>query len=234
MSAHCDAELFALLAGELGREETLAVVAHLRECGACTSELVSVAVAYGSLRAARRVEDYLDVRGDVAIAEAVPLVGRDQQPPLQFRTRHRQRVLSLVAAAVVVVAAATGVSLALSLSRHPSPPVSAVAALHHMDAPVAATGEATVRTVGLTRQMEVVTKGLPTAPVNHYYEVWLLQPTTNKMLPVGVLSPAGESTYALASSIMAQYSAVDISLQTNDGTTAHSLVSVLRGSVHTV
>ena len=233
MSTHCDEELFALLAGELGREETLGVVGHLRECGQCTSELVSVAVAYGSLRAARRAEDSLYPRDDDVSTDAVgPLVWPGEQPPLRSRMSRPQRVLSLVAAAVVVLAAATGVGLVLS--RRATPPVSAVAALHRMEAPVVATGEATVRAVGLTRQMEVVTQGLPPAPTNHYYEVWLLQPTTNKMLPVGVLSPAGESTYAVASSIMAQYSAVDISLQANDGTTAHWSVSVLRGTVHAV
>jgi len=233
MSAHCDEELFALLAGELGRDETLGVVAHLRECGDCTSELISVAVAFGSLRAARRAEDSLRPRGgDADQVEAGPRAWPVEQPPLEFSPGRRQRVLSLVAASVIVVAAAVGAGFVMS--RHTAPSVSAVATLHRMDAPVVATGEATVRTLGLTRQMDVVTKGLPPAPVNHYYEVWLLQPTTNKMLPVGVLSPTGESTYAVASSIMAQYSAVDISLQANDGTTAHSPVSVLRGSVRAV
>ena len=233
MSAHCDEELFALLAGELGREETLDVVTHLRECGECTSELVSVAVAFGSLQAVRRAEDSLLPRdSETIVDESGPLMWSGEQPPLELRTGRTQRVLTLVAASVIVVAAALGAGFVLS--RHVSPSVSAVASLHHMDAPVVATGEATVRTIGLTRQMDVVTKGLPPAPVNHYYEVWLLQPTTNKMLPVGVLSPAGESTYAVASSIMSQYSSVDISLQANDGTTAHSSVSVLRGSVRAV
>ena len=233
MSIHCDEELFALLSGELGRDETVRVVSHLRECGDCTSELISVAVAYGSLRAMRRAEDALVPRGDtetvLSTAHAGPSV---EQPPLQFRPGRRHRALSLAAAAVVLVVAATGVGLALS--RRSPTPISAVASLHHLQAPRIASGEATVRAVGSTRQMEVATTGLPPAPANHYYEVWLLQPATNKMLPVGVLSPSGQSTYAVANSIMVQYSAVDISLQANDGTTAHSSHSVLRGSVRSV
>jgi len=233
MSAHCDEELVPLLAGELGREETLKVVAHLRECGECTSELVSVAVAFGSLRAARRAGDLLTSRGESPAVDVTGLeVSTSEQPPLRFQPGRQHRGLILVAAAVIAVVAATGIGVAMS--GHTTPPVSAVAALHHMDAPPGATGEATVRTVGSNRQMDVATKGLPAAPANHYYEVWLLQPATNKMLPVGVLSPTGSSTYAVAGGIMAQYSAVDISLQVNDGSTAHSSVSVLRGSVRSV
>ena len=233
MSGHCDEELFALLSGELGRDETREVVAHLRECGQCTSELVSVAVAFGSLRAARRAQDALAPRvSDVEVPVTVTAAGADEQPALQFRPRQGHRMLALVASIVVFVALATGIGLALS--RHSTPPISAMASLHHLDAPRVATGEATVRTIGTTQQMDVATTGLPPAPANHYYEVWLLQPATNKMLPVGVLSPAGSSTYAVAGSIMAQYSAVDISLQANDGSTAHSSMSVLRGSVRSV
>ena len=232
MSAHCDEDLYPLLAGELNREETLRVVSHLRECGECTSELVSVAVAYGSLRAARRAEESLRSRGEDDTTDEVDTLDAPlSQPPLQFRASRRPRTLALVAAAAVVVAAA---GAGVALSRPSAAPISAVASLHHMEAPVAATGVATVRSVGFARQMQVVTEGLPPAPANHYYEVWLLQPKTDKMLPVGILSPAGASTYAVASSIMAQYSAVDVSLQANDGRTAHSSVSVLRGSVRAV
>ena len=217
----------------MGRDETREVVAHLRECGECTSELVSVAVAFGSLRAARRAQDALAPRvRDVEAPVATIAASDEEQPALQFTPRRGHRMLSLVASIVVVVGLVTG--LGLAVSRHATPPISAVAALHHLDAPRVATGQATVRTIGTTRQMDVATKGLPPAPANHYYEVWLLQPSTNKMLPVGVLSPMGSSTYTVAGSIMAQYSAVDISLQANDGTTAHSSQSVLRGSVRSV
>ena len=56
MTIHYDEELFALLSGELGHQQTLEVASHLRQCNDCSSELVSVAVAYGSLRATQRVE----------------------------------------------------------------------------------------------------------------------------------------------------------------------------------
>lgn len=87
------------------------------------------------------------------------------------------------------------------------------------------------RAVGSTLQMTVTTRGLPSAPAGDSYEVWLLQPSTNKMPPVGLLSPTGVSSYGISNFLMTQYSAVDISLQTNDGNPAHSTTSVLRGVV---
>ena len=69
---------------------------------------------------------------------------------------------------------------------------------------------------------------MPPAPES-FYEVWLLNPATLKMLPVGVLPPSGSGTYNMDAALMKDYSAVDVSLQVNDGNPAHSKVSVLRG-----
>ena len=208
------------------------MVSHLRECGECTSQLISVAVAFGSLRAARRAEGLLasSAEGsralDVGAAPEPPA-----QPPLQFKPVKRNPIPRIAAAAALIVVCALGVGLALS--RTSAPPVSALATLHHMDAPASASGRVTVRSMSHARQMDVVTAGLPAAPANHYYEVWLLQPATNKMMPVGLLSPTGDGTFSVSSRIMAQYSAIDISLQANNGDPRHSAYSVLRGIVVT-
>jgi hypothetical protein len=223
MTDHCSEELSSLLSGELGREETHRVVAHLRECGECTGELVSVAVAYGSLRAARRAEESLSPSSEVQGRESL------EQPPLHLPLAKARRRPFLVAAAALVVVVAVG--LGLVLGRSSPSPIYALATLHHMDAPATATGRVTVRSTSRVKEMGVTTTGLPALPANHYYEVWLLQPQTNKMLPVGLLPPSGQGTYAVSGSIMSQYSAVDISLQTNNGDPAHSRFSVLRGNV---
>lgn len=118
----------------------------------------------------------------VGTGEVGPVAWSEEPPPLQLPRGRSHRVLSLVAAAVVAL---TGVGL--TLTHHSTPPISAVAALHYLDALWVVTGEAAGRTVSSTRQMEVAIQGLPAAPVNHYYEVRPLQSTTNKMLPVGVL-----------------------------------------------
>jgi anti-sigma factor RsiW len=224
MTEHCSEELFDLLSGELDREATVRVVAHLRECGKCTDELVSVAVTHGSLRAARRAREELSPRPDISM-EPLSVA----QPPLGISPHRRFRRLYLATAAALIVLAGAG--SALFLGRPSPPPVYALATLHHLDAPTDAAGRVTVRSTSRVKQMDVVTSGLPPAPANHYYEVWLLQPQTNKMLPVGLLSPSGEGTYSVAGAIMAQYSAVDISLQSNDGNPVHSTDSVLRGTV---
>lgn len=233
MTTHCDEELFSLLTGELGREETSAVVAHLRECGECTAALISVAVAFGSLRAARRAEDELRSDRQAAVDEG-PRLSEDvtAQPPLRFTPHGERRVVRLVAAAVLLIGCATAV--AVSLGRSSGPAFSALASLHHMDAPSGAWGKVTVSSSSDARQMVVVTAGLPSAPANHYYEVWLLQPSSNKMLPVGLLSPSGTGTFSVSKTIMSQFSAVDISLQVNDGNPNHSPYSVLRGNVVSV
>ena len=75
--------------------------------------------------------------------------------------------------------------------------------------------------------MEVATS-LGAAPRDQYYEVWLLDRGTGKMLPVGVLPPDGRGEFRLPSEILAGYDSVDISLQPNDGGTEHSADSVLR------
>ena len=85
-----------------------------------------------------------------------------------------------------------------------------------------------VEAAGTSRTLVVHTIDLPAPGPAHFYEVWLLDPSTLKMLPMGVLGPAGTGEYAVAAPIMDGYSAVDVSLQANDGNPAHSKTSVLR------
>jgi hypothetical protein len=119
-------------------------------------------------------------------------------------------------------------------SGTPVPRVAALASLHHLDAPTQAAGAVTVRALGETREMLITTKRLPKLLPDQFYEVWLLQPATNKMLPVGVLPPSGSGSFELAAVVMSQFSAIDVSLQANNGDPAHSSRSVLRGLVEAV
>lgn len=222
MSSHCDEELVGLLSGELNGDETRAVVAHLRECGECTSALISVAASHGALRAARR---------SIAVpsSEVTPAAGEaaEELPPLVMRRRWSNQLIGSVAAALVLIAA---VSLGLAISSRTPAPV-ATASLHNLDAPVTTSGLVTVQAASQEFHMHVVTVDLPAAPRNYYYEVWLLEPSTNKMLPLGLLSSSGNGDFTISKAIMGQFSAVDISLQKNDGDPEHSSVSVLRGTV---
>jgi hypothetical protein len=240
VTEHVEEELVPLLSGELDPTGTGAVRDHLRACGACRDQLVDSAVVHGTLRAVARVEGELRLPSEPGL-DPVGSVGHgggvEEQPPLRFpaRAQHRDRRRATVtAAAAVLVLAVAGWGVARHSGRAPVTPVAAVASLRHLDAPASARGAVTVRAAGTTRQMEITTGGLAQAPANHYYEVWLLQPTTDKMLPVGVLPPSGSGAYELSAAVMAQYSAIDVSLQANDGNPAHSAQSVLRGSVRSV
>jgi Anti-sigma-K factor rskA len=113
-------------------------------------------------------------------------------------------------------------------AKPPSAPVTIQAPLRPIQAPDHAAGGIEVTAAGDTRQLDVHTSGLPDPPPDHYYEVWVFNPATLKMLPMGILGPSGQGQYQIAAPIMAGYNAVDISLQTNNGDPNHSNTSVLR------
>jgi Anti-sigma-K factor rskA len=240
---HVDLELAALLAGECDRETTLGVAAHLRACTACAEELISVAVVTGALRFADRTQRALDsppLPASSADAERSPLIDRytaqaddadGQVSTILRRDRARQwrRVAVAAAAAVVLVAGGTLIGTQLHRStKTPAAPVAIQAPLRPVQAPASARGRIQVTATGDTRELEVHTSGLPAAPANQYYEVWVFNPTSLKMLPMGILGPSGQGQYQIAAPIMSGYSAVDISLQINNGEPDHSNTSVLR------
>lgn len=225
MTTHYDEQLSSLLSGELSGDETREVVSHLRDCGPCTSALISVAVSHGALRASRRALA-------PATTESALTSLTQPLPPLVVGESHRSRWWASLAAALVLLAGTAGV---LRATSHSAPPtLAAQASLHHLDSPVSAVGQVSVHATAKELKMLVSTEGLPSAPANHFYEVWLLAPQTNKMLPLGVLSVTGASTYSISPTIMSQFSAVDISLQDNNGSPQHSSTSVLRGTVKAV
>ncbi len=238
MMTHMNEELPALVSGELEREATRSIARHLRICGECRAQLVEVALAHGSLTAAMRAEQELafqpstNLPGPAAASSSREASPRVAQPPLRLPRRHQHAGRLLVAACLVLVAGAT--ALGISFSQHSSQsPIAAVATLHPLVAPAGAQGALVVRAVGKTSEMSIRTSGLPALPADEFYEVWLLQPKTNKMLPVGVLAPSGTGSYGLSEPVLAGFTAVDISLQANDGNPVHSLLSVLSGFVKT-
>jgi anti-sigma-K factor RskA len=64
-----------------------------------------------------------------------------------------------------------------------------------------------------------------------FYQVWVIDPTVTKMVPVGVLS-GGRGRFVLPAGVdLADYPVVDVSLEPLDGNPAHSGKSVLRGTL---
>jgi hypothetical protein len=73
-------------------------------------------------------------------------------------------------------------------------------------------------------------RDLPETEKGQYYYGWLLEPSTNKMLPLGQLGPGGTATFEVPESLVDEYHSIDVSLEDDDGDPAHSVTSVLRAS----
>jgi anti-sigma factor RsiW len=242
---HVSDELAGLLSGECDRDATSAVAAHLRACPQCADELISVAVVTGALRYANRAQRALDTPSwpsgesdpsqalDVDRTQTAGAASR-QVATLLRRDRRRQQARRAIAAAAAIILLAAGAFIGDRLHHHASPPTAPVALrapLRPVHAPANAGGQIEVTATGNIRQLDVHARGLPAPPANHYYEVWVFNPATLKMLPMGILGPSGQGQYQIAAPIMAGYSAIDISLQPNNGDPAHSNISVLRAYV---
>ena len=140
-----------------------------------------------------------------------------------------QHFVAAGVAAAAIVLIGIGTVLAYSQGSKTSPIV-ASAILRPIDSPASSSGSITAVAIGDTRRPTVHTERLAALPVEEFYEVWLLGPATQKMLPVGVLPPSWFGTNSIGASIMADYSAVDLSLQSNYGNPAHSNTSVRHAS----
>jgi anti-sigma-K factor RskA len=140
-------------------------------------------------------------------------------------------VLAAVAAGVVIAAGISGV--AWWQHRSGTAPVAGT----RVEAPLSplstgGSGDGTVQMTerdGRTR-MTFAVHDLPRTGRNDFYYAWLLDPATNKMLALGVVDPDGRASFDLADALVASYSAIDVSLEADDGDPAHSATSVLRGS----
>ena len=220
-------DLFALLRGELTNREATAAGAHLADCDECRAELAELAV--GNALLSRAVRTTL---GSGGTAAPLPVV-----PPLQtmtLRRRHPRAVALLAAAAAVVVGVglgAAGTSLLGGSSEEDAPARTAYASVPLDAVEGQAAGVARmVEEGGRPTQMTVDAPDLPGAGSGHFYYAWLLDPDTNKMLPLGQIGPSGTASFDLDDALLDSYSAIDVSLEDDDGDPGHSVTSVLRGS----
>lgn len=215
-------DLVGLLTGALDNVEALAAGDHLDGCRACQDELRRTVVGHALLRRSARV-----------LGTGVP---EPVLRPLTVPRARRPRTAILVAGAALVGLVLGGAVTAAftdhSTSSHPpaQPRPLAVARLAPVeggDRAVSGTvkmyGEAGGRTL-----MRIRTADLPATRGGHFYYAWLLDPATKKMLPLGQVGPQG-SSFNVTDATVAAYSAVDISLESDDGNPGHSATSVLRG-----
>ena len=92
------------------------------------------------------------------------------------------------------------------------------------------TGTADLVRVGTADELRVSAAGLTAA--SGFYEVWLINQDGKRMLSLGVLAPGTSGSYQIPPDVTAQgYRIVDVSLEPNDGNPAHSLDSIIRGTL---
>ena len=228
-----------LALGQSPVPEHAAVAAHIESCVTCQADLAalrhtvglardSVAAIGADAEPAPRV--WQGIADELGLPEA-RVRGRSRtHSRRRARTHSRWRSRAALAAAAVVIAAAGVVGGYLAGRENPPSvaTVSATAQLNRMPGgPGQVHGTATVHATASGTQLSVHTSGLP---LRHgYYEVWLFDPTANKMVAIGTLPQAGAATYPVPPGLdVRDYHVVDVSAQNYDGNAAHER-SVLRG-----
>ncbi|KQX72391.1 anti-sigma factor [Aeromicrobium sp. Root472D3] len=219
-SADHSIDLGGLLRGELTNAAVVRASEHLDDCAPCLEELADLAVGHSLLTSASR-------RLGPAVPDPAPL------PPLPTdlsrRRRPRRRVLLAVAAALVVGVAAGVATIGSDAGPDAGGAPIATARLEPFAG--SATGVVLMaHDTASTTRMTIEADRLPVVDGGRFYYAWLLDPTTNKMLPLGQIGVGDASTFTLPDDLVASYSAVDISLQEDNGDPAHSVTSVLRAS----
>ncbi|MFN8194530.1 MAG: anti-sigma factor [Nocardioidaceae bacterium] len=221
-------DLLGLLRGQLTNAEVAAADDHLDGCGDCREELRHLVVGHALLT--RSAATVRPARPEVTTA--APLA----PPPLPVRpvaSGHRPgRVARVLAAAAAVVALVAGTAVTTArLVETDEPGGGPVAGVTGRLSPVegAGTGEVLMAERGRTVVVTIRTHDLPRARSGEFYYAWLLEPSTNKMLPLGQVGPGGSASFELPDSLVDRYVAVDVSLEDDDGDPAHSVTSVLRG-----
>jgi len=229
--SHYDQTTLALLA--LGETQATADnAAHLSTCTRCRAEVDQLSAVVATSRAIQDSDYPVAPPAAVWDAAVVPITSSRQRP------QRSRWLLSLGAAAAVGLIVGVGGTWTLTRTTTPPPQPTAqahvsVAALHPLDTP-AASGTAVLRVLSADQRTVTVTvANLPTPP-GTFYEVWLMDPANSHLLSLGVLGADGRGAYLVPPGLnLAQYTAVDVSLQPMNGSPQHSNHSAVRGIIPT-
>lgn len=219
MSFHITDDLPGLLTGEASRDETMAAAAHLRGCPDCQQELVSAVVAHASLASAQRFAREVVASSETALPnlDAVFETARKDSS----RRDGRRRLVAVAAAAVVL--AGVGVTVAETVGGDGGSTTQTV----QLDA-FGVGNQAAKATLG-GGTMRIDATSLPKLDRQHFYEVWLTNPTRTRLQAVGSISNGNRAQLTVSPKVMSQYSAIEVSIQRLEQT-SYSGKSVLRGS----
>ena len=219
-------DLPALLRGELSRARLAEVVDHLESCEACRLELVAAAEGHSAVTAAvRTLRQEPATRPGPRRRPSRPVLTTCPRWPGPAAVRGGSRGSRLRWRRVAVVAA---VLIGLDRGAGPERPAVPVQTARLAAVTGDGSGQVTMRTPGSSTYMTIRTAGLGPAGPGHFYYAWLLDPGTNKMLPLGQVGADGRATFEVDSKLVGSYHAVDVSLQADNGNPGHSDTSVLR------
>lgn len=165
----------------------------------------------------------------------VPAAVGEVAPVLRMRPRasrgRRWPMLAVAASALVVggVAGSVGTRLLDRGDPRPTTIVVAQTALDPLPVDPSASGRAVVVEKNGGRTLEVDVSKL--ASTDGFYEVWLIDATVKKMVPIGVLT-GSTGRFTIPDGLdLGQYPVVDISAEPLDGDPVHSGRSLLRGTI---
>jgi len=152
------------------------------------------------------------------------------RPRRTGRSRRRWLPMAAVAASALVVGGIAGaVGASLLGGDDPQAVVVARTTLDPLPADPGATGTAVVVNAAGTRRLEVDVSRL--SSTDGFYEVWLIDASVKKMVPIGVLTGTRGDFTIPADLDLGKFPVVDISAEPLDGDPTHSGKSHLRGVI---
>lgn len=231
---HCRDDILALLAlGEPVGSTNLSQ--HLSACAPCRSRLDDLTRTVGVARSVA-VEDRLVLPPAELWKSIVAEFHDDARAPTGHlgtlaRWSRSIRTVKLPWALAAAVAAFVFGATGSFLLRHADPGRELIASAQL--APVGiidATGTAVLTSTAAGQRLSVDVPGLMSG--SGYYEVWMTTPDSTTMLAIGALGSDLHGDFSLPHGVSGTtYPIVDISYERVDGNPAHSLVSVVRGTL---
>jgi hypothetical protein len=216
---------------------------HLDECRLCRGQVDSLRRTVALARdGADAVDDgsgpseavWRSIADELALPEPLSPQPSPQLSPLSPR-RSRWRVVLPVAAALLGVLA--GIAIGYAVFAGATRTGAVVAQLGPIGT-IDPTGSGQVRMVraGDDEHMDVTLTGVDDLAGGDYLQVWLLDPATARLVAMGGLAPVAGQDGAYRGSFtvpaglpLAEFGAVDVSIEQWDGDPGHSRRSVLRG-----
>lgn len=159
------------------------------------------------------------------------MAGPPPSEPSSPRPRHaRRRLMSLALAAVLALLVGVAGTLAWQQFKPLTQTVLASTPLDALPNWSGTTGEAKLEQDALGRHVLVVTMVTP-RPVDGIQQVWLIDRSADKMIPVGQLTAPVQS-YTLSTNLdVSRFPVVDVSVEPSTGFTGHSGNSIVRGTL---